>query len=115
MHKYLNAKVNRSENLRAGVNNHHTIEAKRANTRLQDEDMVIMGDVKRGGAKRGGTKCEDGEAFLQTKKPRYPLTMNTLQPPTTKSKLTKKERKRVIGNKSLTLLEQAASDPNTVA
>ena len=115
MHKYLNAKVNRSENLRAGVNNHHTIEAKRANSRLQDEDMVILGDVKKGSSKRGASKYEDGEAFLPTKKPRYPMTMNTLQPPTTKSKLTKKERKRVIGNKSLTLIEKPASDPNTVA
>ena len=77
--------------------------------------MVIMGDVKKGGTKRGAIKCEDGEAFLPTKKPRYPLTMNTLQPPTTKSKLTKKERKRVIGNKSLTLLGKESADPNTAA
>ena len=104
MHKYLNAKVNRSENFRP---KHHTIDVSKA--KRADEDLVNLGDVREVKDAKGAT--EDGQSVLKVlKKPRYPMSMNTVAMPSTKSKLAKKERKRVLGS---TVAEK--SDPNTVA
>ena len=94
MHRYLNAKVNRSENFRP---KHYTIDASRAE---RDDDLVNLGDVR-----HRTKRTEDVESV---KKPRYPVSMNTVGVPSSKSKLVKKERKRVLGS-------TVAEDPNSVA